>query len=162
MTNDQNPDMDEIKERIEIPVEEDIDGMKADAKAESEDVVAELKGLGKQFADAVQTAWNSEERARFEQDIRKGVDSFVSEVDKAIRDAKSTDAAGKVRTEAERLKVDVEGSDISQKARSGLVQGLHWLSDELGKLADQFTPADEPEAPSAEKGPEDIDDGSAE
>jgi hypothetical protein len=28
-----------------------------------------------------------------------------------------------------------------RKARTGIVQGLQWLSEELGKLADQFTPA---------------------
>lgn len=165
MSDDQTPDIEEIKERIEIPVDEDIDQLKEEAKAETRttDVVEEMKNLGKQFVSAMETAWNSEERHRFEEDIRKGVNSFVGEVDKAIREAKDSPTAERVRTEAAKAKTDVETSDIGRKTREGVVQGLHWMSVELGKLADQFTPSEEEtaaEEPTAEKSPEDIDDGS--
>lgn len=144
MNDEQVPSVEEIKERlkVEIPVEEEA------AKAETRrDFGEELKNLGKQFADTVQSAWNSEERHRVEAEIRTGVKSFVSEVDKAIKEAKESQAATKVKEEAVEIKTKIETGDFGKKARDGLVQGLQWLSEELGKLAEQFAPA--------EKSPED-------
>lgn len=145
MNDEQVPSVEEIKERlkVEIPVEEE-EAAKAD---KTRDFGEELKNLGKQFADTVQSAWNSEERVRVENEIRNGVKSFVSEVDKAIHEAKESPAAAKVREEAVEMKTRLETGDLGKKTRDGLVQGLQWLSEELGKLAEQFAPA--------EKSPED-------
>lgn len=138
--NEEFPNVEEIKERlkIEIPVEEEA----AKAEAQKRDVVEELKGLGKQFAETVQTAWHSEERHKVEGEIRQGVNSFVAEVDKAIRQLRESEMAAKVKEEAVEVKTKVEASDLGRKTREGLVQGLQWLSEELGKLANQFTPAE--------------------
>ena len=149
MSEEQMPDIVEIKERIEIPVEEDdIAGLKADEKSNGPDVVEEFKKLGRQFAETIETAWNSDERVRVETEIREGVHSFVDEVDKVIREAKDSASAEKVKGEAAEAKARVESSDIGMKARDGMIQGLTWLSEEFGKLAEQFTPA--------EKSPEDV------
>ena len=139
MNDEQVPSVEEIKERlkVEIPVEEEA--VKAETKR---DIASELKDLGRQFADTVQTAWNSEERMRVEKEIRDGVKSFASEVDKAIREAKERQAAAKVKEEAVEIKTKIEEGDFSKRAREGLVQGLQWLSEELGKLAEQFTPTE--------------------
>ena len=146
MNDEQVPNVEEIKERlkVEIPVEEE-EATKADT---TRDFGEELKNLGKQFADTVQSAWDSEERQRVESEIRSGVKSFVSEVDKAIHEAKESQAAAKVKEEATEIKTKLETGDLGKKTRDGLVQGLQWLSEELGKLAEQFAPA--------EKSPEDV------
>jgi len=149
MSEEQTPDIEEIKERIEIPVEEEnIEDLKADEKSKGPDVVEEFKKLGRQFAETIETAWNSEERVRVETEIREGVHSFADEVDKVIREAKSGPAADKVMGDAAEAKARVENSDLGLKTRDGIVLGLTWLSEEFGKLADQFTPE--------EKSPEDF------
>jgi hypothetical protein len=153
MSDEQTPDIEEIKERIEIPVEEDpIDELKAKEKSSRPDVIAEFKNLGRQFAEALEAAWNSEERMRVESEVREGVTSFVNEVDKVIREAKSSEKTEKLKNEAAGLKNRAESTDIGLKTRDGIVQGLTWLSEEIGKLAEQFTPA--------EKSPEDVADPS--
>lgn len=146
MSDEQVPSVEEIKERlkVEIPVEEEP----AKAETSRRDYTGELKELGRQFADTVQTAWNSEERARVENEVREGVKSFVNEVDKAIREAKESQAAAKIKEEAAEVKTKIESGKLGQKTRGGLVQGLQWLSEELGKLAEQFTPAEK--SPQAE------------
>ncbi len=155
MSEEQTPDIEEIKETIDIPVEEDIDDLKDDEKkkqGEEFDVIDELKNLGRQFAEALDAAWNSEERQRIEGEVREGVHSFVDEVDKVFREAKESETAEKVKKEAAGAKEKVGSSDIGQKAVGGFVMGLRWLSDELGNLADQFNA---PEA-TTEKAPEDV------
>ena len=149
MSEEQMPDIDEIKERIEIPVEEeDIAGLKADEKSNGPDVVEEFKNLGRQFAETIEAAWNSDERIRVEAEVREGIHSFVDEVDKVFREAKSSATAEKVKGDAAEAKARVENSDLGEKARDGIILGFTWLSEEFGKLAEQFTPV--------EKAPEDI------
>jgi len=151
MSEEQTPDIEEIKERIEIPVEEDpIEDLKAGEKANGPDVVAEFKKLGRQFAETIESVWNSEERVRVESEIREGMHSFADEVDKVIREAKSGQTAEKLQGEASNIKARAESSDYGMMARDTVVQGLSWLSEEFGKLAEQFAPA--------EKAPEDAGD----
>ena len=147
--SDETPSVEEIKERlkVEIPVDEET----AKAESQGRDVVEELKGLGKQFAETLQSAWNSEERQKVESESREGMQSVVNEVDKAIRQVKESDVAAKVKEEATEAKTKVESSDLGRKARDGFAQGLQWLSEELGKLASQFTPK-EKQPPTDEPG----------
>ena len=148
MSEENNPDIEEIKERIEIPVDEDIEQLKADEKAPGPDLVAEFQTLGRAFAEAFESAWNSEERKRVEEEVRAGVQSFASEVDKVIREAKSSPTSKRTKDEAGEMANKVEGSDLGRRALEGIAQGLSWVSVEMGKLAEQFTPA--------EKAPEDV------
>ncbi len=146
MSNDETPSVEEIKERlkVEIPVEEEVS--KSETKS---DIVTELKDLGRQFAQTLQSAWNSEERQRVESEVREGMKSFAKEVDKVIREVKESQMAEKVKEEAIEIKDKFESGKVGQKTRTGVVQGLQWLSEELGRLAEQFTPA--------EKSPEESD-----
>ena len=143
MSDEQTPDIEEIKERIEIPVEEDdIAGLKAEEKANGPDIVDEFKKFGRQFAETVEAAWNSEERVRVEKEIREGVQSFVNEVDAVIREARGSETAAKLKNDAVGIKNRAETTDVGMKARDGIVQGLAWLSEEFGKLAEQFAPTE--------------------
>ena len=88
--------VEEIKERlkVEIPVDEEPVSKTTAQEESSVDIVAELRDLGKQFATTLETAWNSEERQRVENEVRDGLKSFVDEVDKMIGDVR--DPTGKL------------------------------------------------------------------
>ena len=108
----------------------------------------ELRQLGEQFGETMRDAWHSEERQRAEAEIKEGFQAFVNEVDKAFRQARKSDAAAKLKEEARQVRDDVRAGEFRHKARDNMMQGLKWLSAELDKLADRFTPA--------EKSPEDL------
>ena len=151
MSEENTPDIEEIKEQIEIPVEEDdVDQLKADEKvSKGPDLVAEFQTLGRAFAEAFETAWNSEERKRVEEEVRAGVNSFASEVDKVIREAKESPTGERMKNEAGEVAGKVESSEIGRRALEGISQGLAWVSVEMGKLSEQLVPE--------EKSPEDLD-----
>lgn len=151
MSEDKTPDIEEIKAQIEIPVEEDdVDQLKADEKAtKGPDLVVEFQTLGRTFAEAFETAWNSEERKRVEEEVRAGVQSFASEVDKVIREAKESPTGERMMNEATEVAGKVESSDFGRRALEGISQGLAWMSVEMGKLSEQFI--------LEEKSPEDLD-----
>ncbi len=152
MSEEETPDIEEIKATIEIPVDEDdIDQIKGDEKAnQGPDLVEEFQNLGRSFAEAFEAAWNSEERIRVEEEVRAGVESFASEVDKVIREAKNSPAGEKMMNEAGDVVSMVESSDFGRRALEGISQGLAWVSVEMAKMAEQLTPP--------EKSPEDVED----
>jgi hypothetical protein len=137
---DDTPSIDELKEQesVEITIEEeDLEGKKEEVKS---DVSEALRDLGRQFAETIQAAWNSQERREFEEDVREGVEQFADEVQKVFREAKESPTVKRVKEEANEAKEKVETKDVSRKARASLVDGLQWLSQELGRLAEQFSP----------------------
>ncbi|MEW5986180.1 MAG: hypothetical protein AB1791_06070 [Chloroflexota bacterium] len=151
MSDEQTPSVEEIKGRLseEIPVEE-VAAEPAARPQGAPNFAAELSNLGRQFAETLKTAWNSEERRQMEAEVREGFQSFVSEVDKVMREAKESPVAKKAKEEAAELKTKVESGEVARKARVSIAQGLQWFSEELAKLAQQFTPAEK--APAAEEG----------
>jgi hypothetical protein len=153
--SDQDPMIDQLKEeeriKIDIPVDEDMEG--AAKAAESSDVVEEFKRLGRQFADTLEGIFTSEEARRVESEIRAGMKSFADEVEKVFHQAAESPAAARMKEEAAGVKDRVETGEIGRKAQEGMVSGLRWLSTELEKLANQFTPTDKGDQPPAEKPP---------
>ena len=141
MSDEQTPDVEEIKARlkVEIPFEEEET---TTGKAEQPDVAAEFKKLGQQFAETIRTAWYSEERVKIESEIREGMKTVADEVSKAFHEVKESQPAQKVKAEAGQLKEQVKSGEVSAKARRNMAQALGWLSQELAKLAEQFTPAE--------------------
>ncbi len=153
MTDEQTPDVDDVKIRLskdDIPVDDET-VYKSEEK--QPDVVAEFRNLGRQFGETLRAAWNSEERREFEHEMREGVQTFANEVDKAFKDVMASDPAKKAKAEAEEIKGKAESADIGQKTRSSLAQGLRWFSDELSRVADSFTPPEKEaeEAPAEEE-----------
>jgi hypothetical protein len=136
----QPPDVEDIKIRLgnQIPVDEEPPAVKA--QMEPADLANEFRNLGRQLGDTMRSAWNSEERQRFEAELREGVKTFAHEVEKAVQEIKDGQASQKAREEVSELKTRVESGEIADKTRTTLAQGLQWLSNELSKLADQFTP----------------------
>lgn len=144
MTEEREPTVEELKAE-EIPVEEEDTG--PEKKVEQQDVAAALGELGKQFAETIQAAWNSQERKEFEKEVREGVRHFGDEVNKALREARESPTANRLKEEADEVRTRVESGDVARRARSGLVDGLHWLSQELARLSEQFSPPEkEPQA----------------
>lgn len=129
-----------IKMGEDIPVEEEPVASKE--SKERPELVNELSNLGRQLGETISTAWNSEERQRFEREVKEGVQSFAREVDKAFNEVRVSPAAQKAKDEASEFKNRVHGAEIGQKTQSSIAQGLRWMSIELGNLAEQFGPGE--------------------
>jgi hypothetical protein len=158
MSDEQTPTVEEIKARlseetirVEIPVEEEAVDPESLKQDEQPDFVVELRNLGRQFADTLNTAWNSQERQKFETEVREGMKSFADEMDKAFQEIKKMPVTQKAKEEAATFKTKVESGEVGQKTKSGLAQGLSWLSEELAKLAHQFTPVEKSPEETAEE-----------
>lgn len=150
MNDEHPPSVEEIKARLRYEADEyekiEVDEEPVDPETlkegEQPDIVVELRNLGRQFVNTLHTAWNSQEWQSFEGEVREGMKTFADEVDKAFREVKKSPVTQKAKEEASTFKSKVETGEVGQKTKSGMAQGLTWLSEELAKLADQFTPVE--------------------
>lgn len=152
--SDNTPQIDELKyaERLKIEIPAEEEPVKAqDGRKTELDITDELRKLGHQFAQTLQTAWNSEERQRIEADVREGMRSFANEIDKAVQTARNSETGSKVKSEASQVASKLQASEATQKARVSFANSLQWLSEELGSLAKKFNPADKTESNQADK-----------
>jgi hypothetical protein len=107
-------------------------------------VEEELRNLGRQFADVLQAAWASEERRKVETEVREGMKRFSEEMMRVFERTRETTAGARVRTKFGEARERAAESEAARRTRETVAQGLHRLSEELARLAERFTPKDDP------------------
>lgn len=119
-------------------------------------IADELGKLGKQVADAIKAAWESEDRKKLQTEIAEGLQKFGKEVNEAVEKAGESKTARELREKAEKVVEDIRESDVVEDVRKGILTGLDALNQELGKLLEKLEakPATEtPAAPDATAAP---------
>jgi vacuolar-type H+-ATPase subunit E/Vma4 len=144
--NQDMPNVEEIKDRLKgeaVKIEDEtIRIEEEDLKDAGKNVVDEMGSLGRKFAETLRGAWDSEERSKFENELKAGVRQFADEVDKIIREVRSSNVGAKLQEGTSKVRDEVGSDDLAERAKSSFTKGLRWLSDEMGKLADQFAAKD--------------------
>jgi hypothetical protein len=113
----------------------------------------ELRTLGRRFADVLQAAWESEERRKVETEIKDSMKRFSAEMDRLFERTRESPTGERVRTKFSGAKERAAESEAGRRTREALAQGLHRMSEELARLAERFTPADD--AGTAHRSPDD-------
>ncbi len=114
---------------------------------EAVDIAAEFAALGKKFAEAIQSAWYSQERQKLQEDIKEGLDRFVEEVDKAVKELRESEVGQKVQSGVQQAAEEVRSGKVGEEVRRALVTGLRSLSAALDRMASSFTPLEDEETP---------------
>lgn len=112
-----------------------------------DDLAAEFAALGKKFGEALNTAWNSEERHQLQEDLKTGLSRFTSEVDEALKKVRESEGAQKVQAGVQRAADDVKSGKVAGEVRHGLASALRSFSEALDRMAGSFTPVEGEEAP---------------
>ena len=129
--------------------------MSEEPKVEGRTITDELAKLGKQMADAIKAAWESDDRKKLQTEIVDGLQKFGDEVTEALDKAGQSDTAKDLRVKADKVAADMRESGVVEDVRKGIISGLDAINKELGKLVEKLepkaTPADEaaaaPEVP---------------
>lgn len=127
------------KEPIKIDIE-DVTASESEDQSTKDGVnlEEELKNLGRQFAETIQSAWNSEEVKKIETEVRDGMKMFADEVSNIFTEVKESKAGQKVGETVNQ----VDSSEVAQTFKKGVAQGLQWLSQELGKISESMASAE--------------------
>lgn len=107
----------------------------------------ELSRMGKLVAQAVQAAWESEERKRLEAEIVEGLRKFSDEISSAAKKAGDSEPAQEIKAQAEKVAAEFKERDVAEDIRKGLITGLEAVNVELGKLVERLEP--KPAAPAS-------------
>ncbi len=136
--------------------------MSEEPKVEGRTITDELSKLGKQMADAIKAAWESDDRKKLQAEIVDGLQKFGDEVSEALDKAGQSETAKDLRVKADKVAADMRERGVVEDVRKGIISGLDVINTELGKLVEKLepkaTPADEapaaPEAPAEPAAPE--------
>ncbi len=114
--------------------------MSEEPKVERRTITDELSKLGKQMADAIKAAWESDDRKKLQAEITEGLRKFGDEVAEALDKAGQSDTAKDLRVKAEQVSADMREKGVVEDVRKGIISGLDVLNKELGKLVEKLEP----------------------
>jgi gas vesicle protein len=120
------------------------------------EVGRQFQALGESLAEAVRTAWESEETRRHAQNMQDGLEAMIDRVDQAIKEASASPKAEKLRGEAEKAAESLQtaGEQTWQEVRPRLLSALDQINAELQEMIGRLK-GEEPtsESPAVEVAP---------
>lgn len=95
-----------------------------------------------QVSDTARQAWESETRRKVTDKVRDGASTVANKSGQFVRDKVSEAAERQARATVTAVQTRIKETDWKEEARHGTVRGLQWLSQQLARLADRFTPTE--------------------
>ena len=108
------------------------------------DLSAEFAELGRAIRDALNAAWNSQERQHLQSEVRSGLNKLADEMETAAKNIRQSDAGQQVETKAKQVRDDVQSGKVSEDVRQAISQALRAARDGIDRMGDSFTPTEEP------------------
>jgi DNA topoisomerase VI subunit B len=110
------------------------------------EITDELKNLGQNLKGLLQTAWESDERRKLQQEIQKGVNEFQ----KAVSDFETSPTGQKLKSDVQDLGERLRAGEVEAKMRGDLLSALRTLNDALAKATTKKDDGPPPESSSTE------------
>ena len=99
------------------------------------DLASEFRRLGMNLKEALQAAWDSEERRRLEKEIEAGLSDAAEALRGAAKDFSTSPAGQHLREELQDLGQRVRTGELETKVRQDVLGGLRALNAELERAA---------------------------
>ena len=115
------------------------------------EVGKQFEALGNSLANAFRTMWEDENTRRHMREMQGGLETMVSEVNKAIKETVESPEGQKARAEAERAAQSLRAASTKtwQETKPQVVTALRQLSAELQKAIAQLEREAKPEVTEA-------------
>lgn len=108
------------------------------------DVARELQELGRNLANILKDAWDSEERRRLQEEIRAGMSDLSSTVDKAVSEFHSSPTGQRMKEDIRDFRERVRAGEVDQKIRNEILTALKRVNEELEKATKKTPPPPPP------------------
>ena len=106
----------------------------------SGDILEELRELGRNLGALLQSAWESEERKKVQQEIETG----LKDVSKSLQDLASSQTGQTIKSDLNELHERLRTGDVEAKVRAEVLSALRLANDGLKKAA---APKEPPQPP---------------
>ena len=111
----------------------------------SQQLKSEFEHLGDNLRQLFVSAWESEERKNFQDELERGLADLRDSLKQTANDFQESETGQKVKAEAEDLRDRIASGEVEQKVREDILSVLHKVNAELEKITKP-----EPEDPEKE------------
>jgi flagellar biosynthesis/type III secretory pathway chaperone len=111
-----------------------------DNKSSSDTISDQLNQLGKNLRDALQNAWESDERRKLQQEIEEGMASLGATLSQAAKDFSSTPTGKTISEDMKDLQQRWKNGEVSSKVHTDVVDALRRVNEELQKATGKNPP----------------------
>jgi hypothetical protein len=117
-------------------------------KTPNDSIGDQLNELGKNLREALQSAWESEERRKLQQEIEEGLANLGASLSEAARDFSNSPTGQSLKEDVKDLNERWRTGEVKSKVRSDVTDALRKVNDELQKATRKNPPppSDKPNA----------------
>ena len=106
-----------------------------ESETPKDDISKELNRLAESFGQAVQAAWNSEQRHQLETDLNRGLRTLVDSVESILKQFNQSEQGQELKEQAGKVVEKVRTSTVTAELKEGLTKGLQTVATELQEFA---------------------------
>lgn len=125
-------------------------GAEANPKQTTQELLDELATVANRLAMLGKTWWNSEQRKHLEENLRTGAETVVSTLEGTFQKVAASQEAKELQAKAGEVGEKVASSKVVNELVEALTKGLHTLSEQLEKVAQELEAKKKTEASEAE------------
>jgi signal recognition particle GTPase len=109
-------------------------------KAPNDNISEQLNELGKNLREALQSAWESEERRKLQKEIEDGLANLGASLSEAAKDFSSSPTGQSLKEDVKDLQERWRTGEVRSKAHSEIVEALRKVNTELQKATKKSPP----------------------
>ena len=113
---------------------------------QTSEILEEMRELGRNLRSLLQSAWESDERKKLQEEIEYGLNDLHSSLSQAAKDFSESSTGQALKSDLEDLGERIRTGEIETKVRSEVVTALRAANDGLKKTY----PKDAEEKPSSQ------------
>lgn len=100
------------------------------------EILNELRDLGRNLSSLLQSAWESDERKKLQQEIETG----LSEMRTSLKSAASGPTGQAIKADLEGLHQRLRTGEVEERLRSELISALRTANESIKKAAERKSP----------------------
>ena len=116
-----------------------------ETKTPNDNISDQLNELGKNLREALQSAWESEERRKLQKEIEDGLANLGASLSQAARDFSNSPTGQNLKEDVKDMQERWRTGEMRSKVHSELVEALRKVNTELQKTTNK-PPTDKPSA----------------
>jgi hypothetical protein len=117
----------------------------------SRQLKSEFQNLGDNLKQFFVTAWESEERKNFQDELEHGLADLGDSLKQTANDFHDSDTGQRVKAEAEDIRDRFQSGEVEEKVREDILTVLQRVNSELEKITKPEPTSDNPEPNDQEK-----------
>lgn len=106
-----------------------------------EDLTQEFRNLGRNLAEALQTAWEHPERKRLQEEITNGLNEMGNALREEAESFAESPTAQQLKSDVQQISERVRSPEVHTKVRQELLSALQTANNELQRVIQQWSAA---------------------